>query len=96
MQQDFALAAMWWKRAADQGEEDAIKYLRIVLDKRLFPPGTAVQLVGMKAAIVNGKRGVAVVPGGGAAAPPALGKVMVRMDGNGRMQATCFENLEWV
>ena len=68
--QDFALAAMWWKRAADQGEEHAIKALRRVLDKHLFPPGTAVQLVGMQAAILDGKRGVAVVPGGGAAPPP--------------------------
>ena len=29
-------------------------------------------------------------------AVPASGKVMVRMDENGRMQATCFENLERV
>ena len=94
--QDFAQAAMWWKRAADQGEEDAIKYLRMVLDEHLFPPGTAVQLVDMKAAILDGKRGVVVAAGDEGAPPPALGKVMVRMDGNGRMQATCFENLERV
>ena len=94
--QDFALAAVWWKRAADQGKETAIKYLRMVLDKHLFPPGTAVQLVGMKAAILDGKRGVVAAPGDEGVPPPALGKVMVRMDGNGRMQATCFENLQRV
>jgi TPR repeat protein len=94
--QDFAQAAMWWKLAADQGEEPAMNNLRIVLDKHLFPPGTAVKLVGMKAAILDGKRGVVVGPAGGGALSPALGKVMVRMDENGRMQATCFENLERV
>ena len=91
--QDFAQAAMWWKRVADQGDEAAITNLRIVLDKRLFPPGTAVKLVGMKAAILDGKRGVVVAPAGGGAPLPALGKVTVRMDENGRMQAACLENL---
>jgi TPR repeat protein len=94
--QDVAQAAMWCKRAANQGEERAIKHVRRILDKRLFPPGTAVQLVGMKADILDGKAGVAVGPAGGGAPPLARGKVMVRMDENGRMQATCFENLERV
>ena len=94
--QDFALAAVWWKRAADQGYELAIKNLRMVLGQHLFPPGTAVQLVGMKAAILDGKRGVVAAPGDEGVPPLAIGKVMVRMDGNGRMQAISFDNLERV
>ena len=54
----------WWIQAADQGEEPAIKCLRIVLDLRLFPPGTAVKLVAMKAAILNGKARQAWLGGG--------------------------------
>jgi hypothetical protein len=50
----------------------------------------------MKAAILDGKRGVVAAPAGGGAPPLARGKVMMRMDGNCRMQATCFENLERV
>ena len=85
--QDFAQAAMWWKRAAGQGNEDAIKNLRMLLDKLLFPPGTAVQLVGMKAASFNGKRG-AVVKSKAA----GIWKVAVLVEG-GKKYQLAFENL---
>ena len=67
----------------------------------------------VKAANLNGKRGVVVVAPGiddaaGGAPPPKgsggavgataaeMGKVTVRMDANGRVQAAAFENLQRV
>jgi hypothetical protein len=92
---DFAAAAKWWKLAADQRDADAIEFLPFAL-ARLFPLGTAVELVGLKAAILNGKRGIVVVAPGGGGAATEMGKVTVRMDGNGRVQAAAFENLQRV
>ena len=102
---DCAAAAKWWKLAADQGDEGAIMGLRHGLTL-LFPSGTAVELVGLKAAILNGKRGVVVAAAVGVAADRAgagagataaeVGKVTVRMDADGRVQAAAFENLQRV
>ena len=83
---------MWRKRgtATDQGEEGAITILnnlRRVLDKQLFPPGTAIKLVGLKAASFNGKRG-AVVKNRAA----RIGKVAVLVEGDKKYQLA-FENL---
>jgi TPR repeat protein len=97
---DYAAAAKWWKLAASQGHEEAITNLPLALIL-LFPSGTAVELVGLKAAILNGKRGVVVAAAGGAgagagAAAAEVGKVTVRMDADGRVQAAAFENLQRV
>jgi hypothetical protein len=45
------------KRAADQGHAQAITNLPLALS-RLFPPGTRIELVGMRAAMLNRMRGV--------------------------------------
>ena len=92
-------------RAAVQGDAGAITNLARALAD-IFPRGTAVELVGLKAAILNGKRGVVVAAAGGAAAGGAgagagaaaaeVGKVTVRMDADGRVQAAAFENLQRV
>ena len=64
----------------------------------MFPPGTPVKLMGLKAAILNGKCGVVVEASaarrGKWYAGLGVGKVSVRMDGNGREQAIAFENLQ--
>ena len=85
--QDFALAAVWWKRAADQGDEKAINNLRQVLDELLFPSGTAVKLVGLKTASFNGKHGTVVT-----SKAAGIGKVVVLVEGGKKYQLT-FENL---
>jgi TPR repeat protein len=103
---DYAAAAKWLKLAAVQGDAGAITNLARALAD-IFPLGTAVELVGLKAAILNGKRGVVVAAAGGAAAARGgeggggatvadIGKVTLRMDGNGRVQASAFENLQRV
>jgi hypothetical protein len=92
-----AMAAKWWKSAAVQGDANAINNLPFALNF-LFPPGSAVELVGLKAATLNGKRGVMVGTSAqdGGTPTPAVGKTMVRMDGNGWVQAAAFENVRRV
>jgi len=84
---DYAAAAKWWKLAADQGQVNAISNLPHALS-HLFPPGTAVELVGLKAASFNGKRGV-VVEG-----DAAVGRVVVLLDGHAKAKSFSFSNLQ--
>jgi TPR repeat protein len=86
---DYAAAAKWWKLAATQGHANAIKSLTLALT-RLFPPGTAVELVGLKAASFNGKRGV-VVEG-----DAAVGRLVVLLDGHAKAKSFSFANLQAV
>jgi hypothetical protein len=87
VRQDFTKAAKWFKLAADQGHANAIAALGMALHQILFSPGTKVKLVGLKAAALNGKRGV-VVDG-----EAALGRVVVLVDGDATPKAFSFENL---
>jgi len=86
---DYAAAAKWWKLAADQGQVNAISNLPHAL-YHLFPPGTAVELVGLKAAIFNGKRGVV------AEVDAAVGRVVVLLDGHAKGKSFSFANLHAV
>jgi TPR repeat protein len=90
--QNFPKAAKWFKLAADQGHATAIQYLGMALHQDLFPPGTKVKLVGLKAAALNGKRGVVVARNGAAA--PALGRIAVELVGGGGTKAIPYEKLE--
>jgi TPR repeat protein len=91
--QDFTEAARLFKLAADQGFADAITNLGMSLHQDLFPPGTKVKLVGLKAAAaLNGKRGVVVARSGAAA--PAIGRIAVEVEGEGGTKAIPYEKLE--
>jgi TPR repeat protein len=50
-------AAQWWVKAAREGHIPAAKMLPEVLTY-VFPRGTRVELVGLDAAFLNGKKGV--------------------------------------
>ena len=84
---DYAAAAKWWKLAADQGDAGAITRLALAI-ALLFPPGTAVELVGLQAASFNGKRGVV------AAGDAAVGRVVVLLDGHAKAKSFSFSNLQ--
>jgi hypothetical protein len=81
-----------FKLAAEQGFADAITNLGMALHQDLFPPGTKVTLVGLKAAALNGMRGVVVARSGAAA--PALGRIAVELEGGGGTKAIPYEKLE--
>jgi hypothetical protein len=80
-----------FKLAADQGNAGAVTGLPIILHQALFPPGTKVKLVGLKAAALNGKRGVVVARDGAAA--PALGRIAVELEGGAGTKAIPYEKL---
>jgi hypothetical protein len=84
----------WFKLAADKGDAGAITNLNQALHQHLFPPGTNVKLVGLKAAALNGKPGV-VVEGNGAAAP-ALGRIAVELEDGGGTKAIAHEKLDLI
>jgi TPR repeat protein len=86
---DYAAAAKWWKLAADQGQVNAISNLPHAL-AHLFPPGTAVELVGLQAASFNGKRGVV------AEGDAAVGRLVVLLDGHAKGISFSFANLQAV
>ena len=90
--QDLTKAARLFKLAAEQGNATAITSLPIILHQHLFPPGTKVELVGLKAVALNGKRGVVVAPSGAAA--PALGRIAVELEGGGGIKAIPCEKLQ--
>jgi len=90
--QDFTEAARLFKLAAEQGNANAITGLGMVLHQHLFPPGTKVKLVGLKAVALNGKRGVVVARSGAAA--PALGRIAVELEGGGGTKAIPYEKLQ--
>jgi TPR repeat protein len=90
--QDYTEAARLIKLATAQGNATAIATLPILLHQQLFPPGTKVKLVGLKAAALNGKRGVVVARSGAAA--PALGRIAVELEGGGGTKAIPYEKLE--
>jgi TPR repeat protein len=92
VQQDFTKAARLFKLAAEQGNATAITNLPIILHQHLFPPGTKVKLVGLKAVALNGKRGVVVARSGAAA--PALGRIAVELEGGGGTKAIPYEKLQ--
>jgi TPR repeat protein len=89
--QDNVEAARWIKLAADKGQAEAITALPIILHQCLFPPGTNVKLAGLKAAALNGKRGVVVARSGAAA--PAFGRIAVELEGCGT-KAIPYKKLE--
>jgi TPR repeat protein len=78
----------------DTGREQAFPYENLLLlnPHPLFPPGTKVKLAGLKAAALNGKRGVVVARSGAAA--PALGRIAVELEGGGGIKALPYEKLE--
>jgi hypothetical protein len=78
----------------DTGREQAFPYENLLLlnPQHLFPPGTKVKLVGLKAAALNGKRGVVVARSGTAA--PAPGRIAVELEGGGGTKAIPYEKLE--
>jgi TPR repeat protein len=78
----------------DTGREQAFPYENLLLlnPRSLFPPGTKVTLVGLKAAALNSKRGVVVARSGAAA--PALGRIAVALEGGGGTKAIPYEKLE--
>jgi TPR repeat protein len=90
--QDFTKAAHLFKLAADQGDADAITYLNQALHQVLFPRDTNVKLVGLKAAALNGTRGIVVARSGAAA--PALGRIAVELEGGGGTKAIPYEKLQ--
>jgi TPR repeat protein len=92
--QDLTKAARLFKLAADQGHANAIAALGMALHQILFPPGTKVKLVGLKAVALNGKRGVVVACSGAAA--PALGRIAVELEGGGGTKAIPYEKLQLI
>jgi TPR repeat protein len=54
---EYAAAAKWWKRAAEQGHAHAFAYLPDALN-HLFPSGMYIPRVCMPALRLNGMRGV--------------------------------------
>jgi TPR repeat protein len=90
--QDWTEAAKWFKLAADQGHANAIANLHQALHQCLFPPGTKVKLVGLKAAALNGKRGVVGARSGAAA--PAPGRVAVELEGGGGTKSIPYDKLQ--
>jgi hypothetical protein len=78
----------------DTGREQAFPYENLLLlnPYPLFPPGTKVKLVGLKAAALNGKRGAVVARSGAAA--PALGRIAVELEGGVGTKAIPYEKLE--
>ena len=78
----------------DTGREQAFPYENLLLlnPQHLFPPGTKVKLVGLKAAALNGKCGVVVARSGTAA--PALGRIAVELGGGVGTKAIPYEKLE--
>jgi TPR repeat protein len=90
--QDFTKAARLFKLAVEQGFAHAITNLGMALHQHLFPSGTKVKLVGLKAAALNGKRGVVVARSGAAA--PATGRIAVELEGGGGTKAIPYEKLE--
>jgi TPR repeat protein len=90
--QDSTKAARLLKLAAEQGDANSITGLGMVLHQLLFPPGTKVKLVGLKAAALNGKCGVVVARSGAAA--PALGRIAVELEGGGGTKAIPYEKLQ--
>jgi TPR repeat protein len=89
---DITSAAQWFKMAAEQGHESGIDNLNIALHEFLFPPGTKVKLVGLKAAALNGKHGVVVVRGGASA--PALGRIAVVLKDGSGTKSIPYEKLQ--
>jgi TPR repeat protein len=89
---DLTKAAQWLKLAAEQGNANAIKALPHFLHQLLFPPGTKVKLVSLKAAAFNGKQGVVVLRG--EAAAPVQGRIAVELEGGGGTKAIPYEKLE--
>jgi TPR repeat protein len=92
VQQNFTKAARLIKLATDQGHAAAINALPIILHQHLFPPGTKVKLVGLKAAALNGKYGVVVAQSGAAAS--ALGRIAVEVEGGCGTNAIPYEKLQ--
>jgi TPR repeat protein len=91
--QDRTKAARLFQLAADQGNATAITPPPpILLHQYLFPPGTKVKLVGLKAVALNGKRGVVVARSGEAA--PALGRIVVELSGGSGTNAISYEKLQ--
>jgi hypothetical protein len=87
---DHAAAAVWWKRAADQGDADAITDLPLALT-RLFPPGTRIELVKMPAPRLNGLRGVVDATLDGKIVYSGVGKIAVVFEGGQGTKAVLFE-----
>jgi TPR repeat protein len=89
---DYAAAATWWKRAADQGDADAITNLPLAL-ALLFPPGTRIELVNMSTPRLNGLRGVVDATPDGKIVCSGVGKIAVVLEGGRGTKAVLFENL---
>jgi tetratricopeptide (TPR) repeat protein len=89
---EYAAAATWCKRAADKGEESAASCLPVALNN-LFPPGTNVELVNMRASVLDGLRGVVDTTTCGKIVYSAVGKIFIMFEGSQGNRAVPFENL---
>ena len=96
--QDYVAAAQWWEKAAAHGSINGKRNLAQILNVILFPPGTIVQVVGLKnAPHLNGEMGLVDMPAGGGAAagaatlrtggaePAAVGRLPVMLSGGGKV-----------
>jgi TPR repeat protein len=87
---DYAAAALCLKRAADKGSPKSIEDLPYILHL-LFPPGTPIELVKMRAVPLNGVRGVVL---GSPVDKARVGKLIIQIGDSTR--EVSFENLRRV
>jgi hypothetical protein len=91
---DRVAATRWAIKAAAQGHPDGLTTMCILFDQ-LFPVGSTVALVGLKAKTLNGQRGTIADPTDAATKKPAVGRLAVVLAGSnaGQSKAIKFENL---
>ena len=85
----------WLARAANEHKFAPAEAALAKLCSNMFKPGTNVELFGLTTAtILNGKRGVVVVPSDEAACKVMAGRVMVLLTGASQPKAVKVENLK--